>query len=118
MQLIFVCKCSEPCMMLYLYIADEKGIAFCSIGSTIKSFTEVFNRSRQCFYFASMIFCRNYMEVLQGNAGINPEANERLFLLSDDKLAADRCASFKEIYGHLKNLRRNCFYFPMIICCY
>ena len=74
------------CVMLYLYIADEKGIAFCSIGSTIKSFTEVFNQSRQCFYFASMICCPNYMQVLQGNGGINPEANKTLFLLSDDKL--------------------------------
>ena len=35
MQLIFLSKYSEPCVMLYLYIADEKGIAFCSIGNII-----------------------------------------------------------------------------------
>ena len=32
-------------------------------------------------------------------------------------LAADRCASFQEIDGQIKNRRRKCFYFAMIIRC-
>ena len=32
-------------------------------------------------------------------------------------VAADWCESFKEIHGQVKNWRRNCFYFAMMICC-
>ena len=32
-------------------------------------------------------------------------------------VAADRCESFKQIDGQIKNLMRNCFYFEMMICC-
>ena len=32
-------------------------------------------------------------------------------------LAADRCASFQEIDGQIKNGRRKCFYLAMMICC-
>ena len=35
MQLIFLSRYSEPCVMLYLYIADEKGIAFSPIENII-----------------------------------------------------------------------------------
>ena len=32
-------------------------------------------------------------------------------------VAADRCASFKQIDGQIKSGRRKCFYFAMMICC-
>ena len=35
-QLIFLSKYSEPCVMWYLYISDEKGIAFCHVANIIQ----------------------------------------------------------------------------------
>ena len=32
-------------------------------------------------------------------------------------VASDRCASFKQIDGQIKNRKRNCLYFAMMICC-
>ena len=33
-------------------------------------------------------------------------------------VAANRCESFKQIYGQVENQKRKCFYFPMMIRCW
>ena len=41
----------------------------------------------------------------------------KCFYLRWWNVASDRCASFKQIDGEVENRRRNCLYFAMMICC-
>ena len=66
-----------------------------------------------------IIYCWKDIQILQRNGGIHPEQKpDSVSTLRWWTVANDGCSSFKEIDWQINNLRRNCFYFAMMICCY